>query len=106
MTTVSFDTYYDTGIFQCEGHSGYSEPGSDIVCSAVSVLCYTLDEYLSRLELEGRISSYKREFTDGYVSMEFGYNPYDGGISDGVEAIMGGFSLLSEHFPEYVTTEF
>lgn len=23
------------------GHSGYSEPGTDIICAAASVLCYT-----------------------------------------------------------------
>lgn len=107
MTTVTFEPYYDTYMFRCSGHSGYSAPGHDIVCSAVSVLCYTLDDFLSRSELEGRISSYKRDFSDGYVSIDFeAVRIEDTGLFDGIEAILGGFRLLSEHFPEYVAAEF
>ena len=107
MTTVTFDPWYDNYIFQCEGHSGYSEPGRDIVCSAVSVLCYTMDEYLSRSLREGRIKDYKRDFSDGYAVMEFSVtSPDDTGFFDGITAILGGFCLLSEHFPQYVTAEF
>ena len=47
MTDVSFVKYRDTYIFQCSGHTGYAAAGEDILCSAVSVLCYTLREYLA-----------------------------------------------------------
>ena len=42
MTKITFDTYYDTYLFECIGHTEYATAGQDILCSAVSILCYTL----------------------------------------------------------------
>ena len=104
MTTVSMETYYDTNMIIVSGHSGFAESGADIVCSAVSVLCYTLDAFLARCLDEGRISSYKKDFSEGYVIMDYTLRcPEDTGVTDGVEAITEGFRLLSESYPEYVT---
>ena len=52
MITISFfqspeDDKF-TG-FECSGHSGYSEAGSDIVCAAVSVLTYNFVASLEKL---------------------------------------------------------
>lgn len=107
MTNVSFEPYYDTYMFQCAGHSGYREKGCDIVCSAVSVLCYTLDAFLSRCECEGRIKNYKKDFSEGMAYMEFeAVCPDDTGVMDGVEALLEGFRLLSEYYPDYVAADF
>lgn len=35
------------------GHAGYAEVGKDIVCAAVTVLCYALGGMLARAEDEG-----------------------------------------------------
>lgn len=106
MTYVTLERYYDTYIFRCVGHSGFSSTGGDMVCSAVSVLCYTLDDYLTRASLEGRIRDYTKDFSSGNVSMEFQpVNESDTGVIEGMEAILGGFALLSESFPEYVNAE-
>lgn len=32
---------------EAKGHAGYSEKGADIVCSAISILAYSLAEYIS-----------------------------------------------------------
>lgn len=107
MTTAAFEQYHDSYMFSCTGHSGYDVPGHDIICSAVSVLCYTLDEFLARSQAEGRIRSYNREFEEGYVALSFEtVCEEDTGLFDGIEAVLGGFRLLSEHFPEYVEAEF
>lgn len=37
----------DTLTVEAKGHAGHAEPGADIVCSAVSILAYTLAEHLS-----------------------------------------------------------
>lgn len=106
MTNVTFEQYHDSYMFSCTGHSGYGVPGHDIICSAVSVLCYTLDEFLDKAQTDGRISSYNREFEEGYVALSFEtVCPEDTGLFDGIDAVLGGFRLLSEHFPEYVDAE-
>ncbi len=53
MIEVSFFKDKDNNIlkFTVEGHSGYGEAGSDIVCSAVSILAHTT--YVSLLKLCG-----------------------------------------------------
>ncbi len=41
--------------FECEGHSGYSESGSDIVCAAVSTaveFCINCGEKIDRVPLQ------------------------------------------------------
>lgn len=43
MTKVELIQNKNGGIvFSCEGHAGYADKGSDIVCSAVTILCFVL----------------------------------------------------------------
>lgn len=37
----------------CKGHAGYEEAGKDIVCAAVTTLCYTLVESLPADKWQG-----------------------------------------------------
>lgn len=37
----------------CKGHAGFDEPGKDIVCAAVTALCYTLVESLPADKWQG-----------------------------------------------------
>ena len=65
-----------------------------------------LAEFLDKAQTEGRISAYNREFADGYVSLSFETVCRDDtGLFDGIDAVLGGFRLLTEHFPEYVEAE-
>ena len=73
MTSISYTTHYDVHIFECSGHTGYASAGRDILCSAVSCLCYTLDAYLGRCTETGDITSYTADFGDGYVQIKFEY---------------------------------
>lgn len=104
MTRISFDTYYESYIFECSGHTGYSTPGEDILCSAVSVLCYTLDRFLQKLYDEAQIESYTKEFNDGCVIMQF--EAFDKSVLDSIEILLDGFRLLSENYPEHIATDF
>lgn len=82
-----------------EGHSGYADSGKDIVCSAVSVLAFTLLN-----EIQGRSKILKNlayEIKDAYFQLSFDY-------SDSIEiravlhTIMGGLNMVAEQYPEYV----
>ena len=46
MTAITI-TKGDILTVEAKGHADYAEKGSDIVCSAVSILAYTLAEYLN-----------------------------------------------------------
>ncbi len=54
MTCITFTRHRDRYLFECEGHTGYSKRGCDILCSAVSCLCYTLDAYLQGAYEDGK----------------------------------------------------
>jgi len=107
MTNVSFDRIHDTYIFECCGHTGYSVAGRDILCSAVSVLCYTLRAYLEKLSDEGLLSDFISDFSEGNALMRFEYGDLADGarISEAVGAILSGFLLLEESFPDYITAD-
>ena len=107
MTTVSFNRIHDTYLFECTGHTGYSSCGRDILCSAVSILCYTMRSYLEGLFEEGIIRNYLSDFSSGSVLIR--YELSDGAdersVEEAVKAILSGFSLLEENFPDFVTAD-
>lgn len=107
MTSVTFDKLHDTYIFECSGHTGYSVCGKDILCSAVSILCYTLRSYLEGLFDEGILCNFLSEFSDGsaLIRFEFTDGADENKILEATRAILQGFSLLEENFPDFVTAD-
>lgn len=106
MTEISFVKYRDTYIFQCSGHTGYAAAGEDILCSAVSVLCYTLREYLAGARLDSRLTKFSHTFVPGEVVIEFqAADEGDTALTEAVRAILGGFDILAESFGDYIRTD-
>ena len=66
------------------GHAGAGEPGHDIVCAALSILMYSL----MASGAEGRVERGEAELL----------------LPDrDVDAVLCGFRLLAESYPEYVS---
>ena len=107
MTKITFLNYNEKYIFECMGHTEYASYGKDVLCSAISVLCYTLAAYLSRAATEGKICSYHSHFAPGEVHLSFELcDTYPDNIAiQVVQAILDGFALLAESFPDYVCAE-
>lgn len=105
MTKISFDTYYDTYLFECIGHTDYATAGQDILCSAISILCYTLRALLREAYEEGKIDRYREDFSAGYVRMDFDLPDDSAQILDNIMAILRGFLLLEEAFPDYIEAD-
>ena len=107
MTNVSFLSLHDSYYFECSGHAEYASAGRDILCSAVSILCYTLGSYTEKLYNEGVLNDYRSDFSDGQVRISFCFA--DGADErahlEAINAILCGFELLSESFPDYVLTD-
>lgn len=107
MTQITFTKYYDTYIFECKGHTGYASCGQDILCSAVSCLCYTLERYLTGAREKGLIESLRSDFEDGsvFISFEYADTAFPFFAEEAVRAIMDGFVLLSESFPDHISAD-
>ncbi len=101
MTTVSYETYYDEHKLVCVGHTGYGDHGSDILCSAVSILCHTARAYLENAYIEGLVSSLDADVGSGFANISFTCPA--GSIAEKCfEAIIGGMRLLGECFPDNI----
>lgn len=88
------------------GHAGAAENGQDIICSAASILAYTLAQAAQRMYQTGRLKrkhNLKLEAGDAVVTMR----PKDSAHDD-VEliyrTIFGGYELLAHNFPQFVET--
>ena len=97
MVSVRFQKRGRAFEFTAFGHSGFSERGKDLVCSAVSILVYTLIDSIDKDMLE----------SDPVVVMESGdvlfrvvAKPEAEKEIDGVfRVIRKGFRLLENNFP-------
>lgn len=106
MSKVYYRRYYDRHLLTVEGHANYGEKGRDIVCAAVSILCYTLLETLKQDESEDKCKIIQSTVRDGYFSLEvepFSFS--DSRIGGIVDAVLTGFMLLEEEYPENVRFE-
>lgn len=71
--------------FTVKGHSGYAMAGSDIICAAVSALCYTAAGYFESEKKYGYEISYEEK--DGFMKLDIlGTGTEEGRIK--AEAVM------------------
>lgn len=103
MTKIAYETYYDTHLIECVGHTEYTA-GADILCSAVSALCYALREYLTEAEKDGKIMGLQVHLEKGLFTASFRMGG-DSGVSEGVSAILCGFKVLEGAFPDHVMVD-
>lgn len=87
-----------------EGHAGQAEKGQDIVCSAASILGYTLAQYLEYVKkLDGFKTKPRIELKDGFMLIVA--NPTDEYFAEVLNAFFVaevGYSLLAQNYPQYV----
>ncbi len=90
-------------IISIEGHSGLAKPGEDIVCAGISALAYTLLNCLLDEEASENIKFIKKHICDGYMYIEFKPFCYSKSrISGIVDALITGFLMLEENYPDYI----
>lgn len=51
--------------FTVKGHAGYAQAGSDIICAAVSAICYTAVGYFDTNRFDGKKACYMER--DGFM---------------------------------------
>lgn len=86
-----------------EGHSGYAEPGKDIICSAASILAYTLAQNLMFAEDDGIVQELQANLEQG--NAEISCRPV-AGQEEEIRCIFSvvrtGFLLLSTNYPKFI----
>ena len=85
------------------GHAGADEKGKDIVCSAVSMLFYTLAESLN--QSEGMLKKHaiiKMEDGNGYIKCR-PRKEFQGNIALIYWTVLNGIGLLAEECPEFIS---
>lgn len=61
----------ETGLvtaFTVKGHAGYAEEGQDIICAAVSAICYTAVGYFDTKRFDGKAPCYEER--DGFMKFQ------------------------------------
>lgn len=78
------------------GHSGYDEPGQDIVCAGVTTLCQTLIRSIESLTED----TIKYEISPGRADIQYG------NLSEKsrtlVDSFFIGICMIADEFPDYV----
>lgn len=106
MIKATFTYNQEVGIIAMgvEGHAGQAEKGHDIVCSAASILGYTVAQYLEYVKrLNGFEAEPHIELEDGYMLIVA--KPTDKYIAEVLNAFFVaevGYSLLAKNYPQYV----
>ena len=106
MIIAKFTYNKDSGaIAMCvDGHAGQAEKGKDLICSAASILAYTVSQYVHYVDKLGGIKVKPRiEFEDGHMLIEV--NPTEDYIAEVLNAFFVaevGYQLLAQNYPQYV----
>ena len=98
MITVTVKTKGDKVVIKSQGHSGFAEKGSDIVCSAVSALVFTALTFFDN----GRenLDITRCEVLNGFAQLVF-YTK-DARMKAAVEFFETGIGLIADQYPEHV----
>ncbi|MEL7649716.1 MAG: ribosomal-processing cysteine protease Prp [Sedimentibacter sp.] len=91
--------------FIIEGHSGYAEEGSDIVCASVSILSYTALNAMNLVAgIEPEFITYETDEETGFMNMRTLKNNEKTDVI--YRSFMVGIELLLEDYSDYITLKF
>ena len=106
MIKASFSREKDIGaiIMKVEGHAGQNDKGKDIVCSAASILTYTIAQYLQFVDNRGGLQKKPHiKIEDGdAVIIAKPTEEYEGEVLNAFFVAEVGYSLLAQNYPQYV----
>lgn len=91
-------------ILKVEGHAGQNEKGHDIVCSAASILTYTIAQYLKYVDKQGGLQKKPHIIlNDGdALIVAKPKSEYEGEVLNAFFVAEVGYSLLAQNYPQYV----
>ena len=88
---------------ELSGHAGQAEKGKDIVCSAVSILFYTLCQaVIDSREMLEEDAKVVIDDGNGFVSCK-PKKPFLSAVQRTYWTVLTGFELLAEQYKEYIS---
>lgn len=105
MIQVSFTRTEDkTLLFKIDGHAGQDNSGHDIVCSAASILAYTLAQTMRYIEEQDGFELRPIiQLNEGKaIVLVRPKEKYEGEVMQSFFTIEVGYSLLAQNYPQYV----
>ena len=102
--TFKRDKEIEAIILKVDGHAGQDVSGHDIVCSAASILTYTIAQYLRFVdEQKGLKNKPHIELNEGNaIIIAKPTEDYEGEVFNAFFVAEVGFSLLAQNYPQYV----
>lgn len=101
MTRITCREYGDDYILIAEGHSGYGNRGTDIVCAGISTLVYAFINTLLDEEADERIKIIRNVIRDGYIFLEIEKFDFSADRINGIiDLFTTGLHMLSESYPD------
>lgn len=82
----------------CEGHSGYGDAGTDIVCSGISSLSYAFAELCAELEAENKLLVNEIVMDPGHLKIDV-IDKY-GILQYPLRMLVCGLSAIAEQYPK------
>ena len=105
MVTISLTKTDTTLTLKVEGHAGQAEKGQDIICASVSMLVYTVAQYVKWMYEQHQLKRMPlielEEGNSQVVARPKG--EYMGKCLHAFFVASMGFNLLARNYPEYVT---
>ena len=106
MIKASFSHQKDMGaiILKVEGHAGQSKKGQDIVCSAASILTYTIAQYLQYVQDRGGLKNKPHIILNdgGALDIAKPTVDYEADVLTAFFVAEVGYSLLAQNYPQNV----
>ena len=102
--TFSHQKEIDTIVLEVKGHAGMDDKGHDIVCSAASILTYTIAQYLQFIHNRGGLQKKPRiDIKDGdALIIAKPKKEYEGEVLNAFFVAEVGYSLLAQNYPQFV----
>lgn len=106
MINVTFTHEKDIGtiVLKVKGHAGQDEMGHDIVCSAASILTYTIAQYLKFINERGGLQKKPHiVLNDGdALIVAKPKSEFEAEVLNAFFVAEVGYSLLAQNYPQYV----
>jgi uncharacterized protein YsxB (DUF464 family) len=106
MIKVQFEHRKDinTIVMKVEGHAGQATKGNDVICSAASILVYTVAQYLNFIYKRGGLQKKPRILlNDGdALIVAKPKSEFEGEVLNTFFVAEVGYSLLAHNYPQYV----
>lgn len=105
MVTISMTKTENTLTLKVEGHAGQAEKGQDIICSSVSMLVYTVAQYVKWMYEQHQLKRMPLiELEEGNSQVVIKpKSEFMGKALHAFFVVSVGFDLLARNYPEYVT---